>query len=140
MVTTRWLVATRIFEEAIQLPPESRAAFVRGECEGDEEVRARLRRAMWAHVGLVRSEASLRRMLDILEKLAATPGLGGEVSNMLTVSHAITVAALARQESRGGHYREDFPTTDPSLAQRSRMTASQWPTTRVPGKRVGSRE
>ena len=36
-----------------------------------------------------------------------------DLRNMLLVSESIAKAALARQESRGGHTRDDFPTTDP---------------------------
>ncbi len=36
---------------------------------------------------------------------------------MLAVSEAATLSALVRKESRGGHTREDFPSTDPSLAK-----------------------
>jgi succinate dehydrogenase / fumarate reductase flavoprotein subunit len=35
-----------------------------------------------------------------------------EVSNMITVAEAIAKSAIAREESRGAHYREDFPRRD----------------------------
>ena len=38
-----------------------------------------------------------------------------DLRNMLLVSEAIAKAALAREESRGGHTRDDFPQTDPSV-------------------------
>jgi L-aspartate oxidase len=41
---------------------------------------------------------------------------------MCTTALMITAAALARQESRGGHFRDDFPASDPDQALRSRLT------------------
>ena len=40
-----------------------------------------------------------------------------ELENLLTVSEAITRSALTRKESRGGHFREDFPEKDPESAK-----------------------
>ena len=40
-----------------------------------------------------------------------------DMHTMLTVSEAITRAALARKESRGGHTRSDYPDTDPHFAR-----------------------
>jgi len=39
-----------------------------------------------------------------------------DLRNLLTVSEAIARSALERRESRGGHFREDFPAKDPSYA------------------------
>ena len=39
-----------------------------------------------------------------------------DLKNLLTVSEAITRAALERKESRGGHFREDFPEKNPEYA------------------------
>jgi L-aspartate oxidase len=41
---------------------------------------------------------------------------------MATTALLVTAAALRREESRGGHYRSDFPQTDPVLAQRTFLT------------------
>ena len=41
---------------------------------------------------------------------------------MLLAARIITASALQRKESRGGHYRSDFPKTEASLAQRTFMT------------------
>jgi succinate dehydrogenase/fumarate reductase flavoprotein subunit len=41
-----------------------------------------------------------------------THRMGWETQNMLTVARCMAQAALARKESRGTHYRSDFPTTD----------------------------
>ena len=39
-----------------------------------------------------------------------------DLKNLLTVSEAITRSAIERKESRGGHFREDFPEKDPQYA------------------------
>jgi L-aspartate oxidase len=44
------------------------------------------------------------------------------VRNMATTALLIAAAASVRHESRGGHYRSDYPNTDPALARRSLMT------------------
>jgi L-aspartate oxidase len=44
---------------------------------------------------------------------AALASGSSEARNMLRVGHAIATAALARTESRGAHFRSDFPATDP---------------------------
>jgi len=86
-----------------------------------ENLKAELRRAMWDYVGIIRNEENLKLMLGKLRKLEKrindlnkievnTPCL--ELKNMATVSELITKAALVRKESRGTHYREDYPRTD----------------------------
>jgi aspartate oxidase len=72
------------------------------------------RRIMWQHVGLLRDAAGLTAAIDQLETLDETHrSLAPEAANLLLVSRAVTRAALARTESRGGHHRLDFPDTDP---------------------------
>ena len=44
---------------------------------------------------------------------------------MALAARFITVAALARRESRGGHYRADYPTSDAAQAHRSHLTLEQ---------------
>jgi succinate dehydrogenase/fumarate reductase flavoprotein subunit len=73
---------------------------------------------MWKGVGIVRTADSLKQAqnkLQMLEKqLTFTPASIGELElfNMLEVAKLITKAALDREESRGAHYRKDFPVTD----------------------------
>lgn len=78
---------------------------------------ARLRDAMTRHVGLVRDDTSLRAALEVIAELeaGALPGASG-FRNMLAAARLVTVAALNRRESRGGHARLDYPRTDPALA------------------------
>lgn len=73
------------------------------------QVRAEVRRTMWAEVGLARNHRGLSRAARHFERLAKPTGLALETRNLLTVAGLITRAALARTESRGAHYRVDFP-------------------------------
>ncbi|HVD59445.1 MAG TPA: L-aspartate oxidase [Gemmatimonadaceae bacterium] len=61
-----------------------------------------IRDITWRHAGIVRNAEQLRAGLNLL---SAFP----EESNLLTVARIIHECALAREESRGAHYREDFP-------------------------------
>jgi len=45
--------------------------------------------------------------------------------NMLTTAKLITAAAYIREESRGGHYRSDFPETDPHWQRRTYLTLAE---------------
>jgi L-aspartate oxidase len=79
-----------------------------------------LRNLMYANVGLVRTGAGLREALARIGELEASPAAtGGELRNLLVVGQLIAEAALARRESRGSHYRSDYPQTDEAFAKRS---------------------
>jgi L-aspartate oxidase len=68
-----------------------------------------LRNAMSRHVGLERNEAGLRQSLEVIARLERQAG--GDLANMLAAARLVTAAALARKESRGAHWRSDFPQT-----------------------------
>ncbi len=76
-------------------------------------------RIMTDHAGIIRIEESLREGLNKLELLDRTiPAETNEYytlisKNLITVARLIILSALYRKESRGGHYREDFPTDNP---------------------------
>jgi L-aspartate oxidase len=85
------------------------------------DIQVELRKAMWDCVGIIRTGENLNLMLNKLKKLERRLGsLDGdgvtvrffELKNMLTVANLVTNAAHIREESRGTHYREDYPTTD----------------------------
>ncbi len=77
--------------------------------EEPETMLGEMRQLMHAHVGVVRNAPGLARTLDWI--MAAMRNVGP--ASALVVSRLIVEGALARKESRGGHYRSDFPQTDP---------------------------
>jgi L-aspartate oxidase len=87
-----------------------------------EDLIAELQRSMWANAGLLRKETTLRQGLAAQVSVEATLmqiAEGGKASRRLTearamasVAHAILLSALARTESRGAHFRSDFPKHD----------------------------
>ena len=92
--------------------------------EGPYQVQYTLQEMMQSLVGIVRNESEMQQALDGLRDLrvrAGRVGVGGhreynpgwhaalDLHNLLTVSEAITRCAIERKESRGGHFRDDFP-------------------------------
>jgi L-aspartate oxidase len=71
-------------------------------------VRKRVRRLMWERVGILRSRESIKRALLEFEQIARAP-LARASRNFLNVATLIARSALWREESRGAHYRRDFP-------------------------------
>ncbi len=75
-----------------------------------------LQALMWRHVGIVRNGAELAKVEQLLAELDIDRGQESrihiptfECQNMLDVARLITNSAIQRTESRGGHYRNDFP-------------------------------
>jgi succinate dehydrogenase / fumarate reductase flavoprotein subunit len=113
------------------LAAAGRAALAPFEREGGENpytVQHDLQQTMNDLVGIIRTAAEMEQALDRIEKLKRrvadlsveghrqyNPGwhLALDLPHMLTVSECIARAALERQESRGGHTRDDFPGPDP---------------------------
>ena len=89
------------------------AAVIMGE---RRDIVPTLRRTMWEHVGLSRDAAGLTAAIETLDGLQGE-GLHPEAANLLLVARMIARAAYLRQESRGAHYRSDFPDTEPSWAR-----------------------
>lgn len=93
------------------------------------EMKNKLRKTMWKYVSITRSENGLKEALSEIKKLENefdiyakyTQKEAYEFRNMFIVAKAITKSALSREESRGGHFREDFPLTKEE-AQHSYLT------------------
>jgi len=103
---------------------EALAPLQRAEGENPYTVHAELQQTMNDLVGLIRREPEVKQALTELEKLrervarVAVPGERAynpgwhyalDLRNMLLVAECVALAALERQESRGGHTRDDFP-------------------------------
>lgn len=71
-------------------------------------VRKRVKRIMWERVGILRDKASLQRALTEFAQIAAG-SLSTSSRNFVTLAMLIASPALWREESRGGHFRTDFP-------------------------------
>lgn len=84
---------------------------------------AALQEVMSMHVGVVRSAESLLTALEFIERLGIQAAPSSPLSNMAETARLMTVCALAREESRGGHYRSDFPQLA-AEARRSLITLS----------------
>jgi fumarate reductase flavoprotein subunit len=102
-----------------------------------EAIRDALAECMWDDVGISRTKESLLRARNTLEQLGASleqMGVGNlqreysvtwqdwmNLQNLILVSKAVTEAAIARENSRGAHYRDDFP--EPGSLEGSYFTA-----------------
>ncbi|HYU52030.1 MAG TPA: hypothetical protein VEK37_03765, partial [Gemmatimonadaceae bacterium] len=100
--------------------------------EGPYQVEHDLQTMMQELVGIVRREEEIRRALEGLKTLGErarkvtvtgnreyNPGwhTALDLKNLLTVSEIVARAALERKESRGGHFRDDFPEKDPGYGK-----------------------
>ncbi len=122
--------------DATQIDAAERAAlgpFERGggsDAEGPYKIQYDLQDVMQKNVGIVRTESEMQKAVEEIQTLKARAAKVGAVgnreynpgwhtaldlSNLLACSEAIAVSALARKESRGGHFREDFPDKDGSF-------------------------
>jgi succinate dehydrogenase / fumarate reductase flavoprotein subunit len=104
----------------------------KGGGEGPYQVEHDLQTMMQELVGIVRREDEIRRAIDALKTLKERAGKVSvtgnreynpgwhtalDLQNLLTVSEIVARAALERKESRGGHFRDDFPDKDPSYGK-----------------------
>jgi L-aspartate oxidase len=76
------------------------------------EAMKKLRTAMSSGCALNRSEESLIEVLEAIAELHATEPMTSGLKSALVSAELIAQGALAREESRGAHFRSDFPETD----------------------------
>jgi succinate dehydrogenase flavoprotein subunit len=109
------------------LAPFDRAGANAG--EGPFQIQESLQETMQDLVGIVRTESEMQqavKAIDALKRRAEVVAVRGnreynpgwhtalDLGNLLTVSEAIARAAIDRKESRGGHFRDDYPDKDPA--------------------------
>jgi L-aspartate oxidase len=90
--------------------------------DGEPFARSDLQQLMWDAAGLRRNAADLSEAAAELATWRApevTDAKAAEDANLLVVARAVIASALVRQESRGGHFRSDFPDADPAQARHS---------------------
>ena len=118
--------AARIDESAVERATNDalRPFDVGDQGENPYRLQAELQDSMQNLVGIVRQEGEMQQALSRIQQLsarAARLGVSGhreyhagwhtaiDVRNLLAVAEAITRSAIERKESRGGHFREDYP-------------------------------
>jgi len=119
--------------EIADSPQTAPAALTAEEDLRLEEIVFNLQAAMWAYAGLLREEKTLREgfaaqeacaaALAILAAQGKTSRRLAEAQAMSRVAHAILHSALARTESRGAHYRNDYPKRDDERFQKHSILA-----------------
>ncbi|MGO4665874.1 L-aspartate oxidase [Bosea sp. 2RAB26] len=95
----------------------------------DQRAIERLRAIMSERAGVVRDGAGLLAASRQLQAIAEAAD-SSTLVNMASAALIIVAAALARRESRGGHWRSDFPHASTALATRSKLTLSAPPAAR----------
>jgi succinate dehydrogenase / fumarate reductase, flavoprotein subunit len=114
-------------DEVALAEKQALAPFERDGAEGPYAVQYALQDMMQDLVGIVRQEKEMLQALECIEQLKARAqrvGVSGnreynpgwhtaiDLNNLLTVSEMVTLAALDRRESRGAHFRDDYPAKD----------------------------
>jgi L-aspartate oxidase len=117
-----------ILKDDRQLPPVPKSYTIKEEGEGRigwpsdrfELLRKEINRIMWEKAGIIRNAPGLKEAQNRLQQVKP-PSLMQlknrfqlETLNILTIAKLITSAAIFREESRGGHYRSDYPAHDES--------------------------
>jgi len=112
------------------LPPlPSRQIAAEAPSEGsqghNEEAERTLRQTMSTDVGVIRDAESLTKALSTIVALERENEGDRQLINMLTTAKLIATAALLRKESRGAHFRSDYPAPDEAEAKRSFLTLAK---------------
>jgi L-aspartate oxidase len=82
------------------------------------DAKLKLQADMWDNVGIIRDEVRLKQASSKIREIYNSVAKGDdllayyEIINMLTVANIVVQAALWRKESRGGHFRSDYPQRD----------------------------
>jgi len=112
-----WRAAAALDEPWVPLEVDYIADPASEPFDGEQTVvdRAELQKLMWDNAGLYRSAAELQEAASLLARWTSSGETvaAREDGNLLDLARIVVHAALAREESRGAHYRVDFPETSP---------------------------
>ncbi len=106
-------------------PNEITVKFAPGGQAPNPDAISKLRETMTEHVGVVRTAEGLETALAIIAELENANADNPAFLNMTATATLIAAGALTRTESRGGHYRSDYPDTDTGFAFRSHTTLAE---------------
>jgi succinate dehydrogenase / fumarate reductase, flavoprotein subunit len=114
-------------DDVVRAEKRALAPFERDGAEGPYATQTDLQEMMQDLVGIVRQEREMLQALERIQQMkerAERVGVSGnreynpgwhtaiDLHNLLTVSEIVTRAALERKESRGAHFRDDYPNKD----------------------------
>ena len=119
--------AARIADDIAGLPASRQSVATVGDVNQtvtDPARESALRKLMSANVGVIRDRAGLKRALGDIARIERDCARLPQTRNMATAALMVTAAALKREESRGGHFRSDFPQTN-ALARRTFITLDE---------------
>jgi L-aspartate oxidase len=131
-------------ELALSQPDSFAAVPIRSDAPADEkkedhdlnltDLTNSLQSVMGRHVGIKRNAAGLKEaatQIDFWDRYVSTREFtqlkGWELQNLLLIARLMCAAATARTESRGVHFRDDFPRADPHQAEHITVAASPTP-------------
>ncbi len=119
--------AARIADDIAGAPASTGTATAAPDARptADPQRERALRKLMSADVGVIRDRAGLTRALADIARIERGCAHLAQTRNMATAALMITAAALKREESRGGHFRSDFPETNARQTQRTFITLDQ---------------
>ena len=114
------LVAPKMIDGTIKETIEGYEQNIDDVIYNTDKLKAELQQLMWDNVGIIRSEEGLTEALKKIQFLKSMFRKTKrclnmdeyEYRNMLEAAELITTAALNRRESRGAHYRSDYPQTE----------------------------
>jgi len=120
--------AARIADDIAGLPASRQSNVTEGDVNQivtDPARERALRQLMSAKVGVIRDRTGLQHALAEIARIERESRHLPQTRNMATAALMVTAAALRREESRGGHFRSDFPKTDAKQARRTFITLDE---------------
>jgi L-aspartate oxidase len=117
--------ALPVHGRAVRLSPARSGSGAADPIRAAPEIRRAVRELAWERVGLIREAVGLEQAMRRFEELyRSLPPGASEARSLVVAGGLVAAAALRRRESRGAHFRTDFPDTVEALRHRQFLTAS----------------